>query len=113
MSLLTSYAWPGNVRELQNAVERATVLGSGSRLSIDLMLPSSHAPTKITTMPASFPSVRGFNYKTSIDDFERTFLTDLLSAANGNMSEAARMSGIYRANIYRMAKRLNIDLKKE
>jgi DNA-binding NtrC family response regulator len=112
MALLTSYAWPGNVRELQNAVERATVLGTGDRLSIDLMLPSSHAPLKTAPAnPVRF-GVSGFNYKTSIDEFERSFLTELIEAANGNMSEAARMSGIYRANIYRMAKRLNIDIKK-
>jgi transcriptional regulator of acetoin/glycerol metabolism len=56
--------------------------------------------------------IRDFNYKSTIDQFEKDFLTQLLSASRGNMSEAARMSGIYRANIYRMAKRLDINLTK-
>jgi two-component system response regulator HydG/two-component system response regulator GlrR len=54
-----------------------------------------------------------YNYKTTMDEFERSFLSDLLHAAHGNLSEAARISGIYRANIYRMAKRLDIDLGRE
>jgi DNA-binding NtrC family response regulator len=113
LSILASYPWPGNVRELQNAVERATVLGTGDRLSINLMLPPTQVINLPQTQERSGPQRTGFNYKTSIDAFERTFLTDLLAAANGNMSEAARLSGIYRANIYRMAKRLNISLKKD
>jgi transcriptional regulator of acetoin/glycerol metabolism len=55
-------------------------------------------------------TLKNLNYKVSADDFDRSFLLELLRASNGNLSEAARLSGIYRANIYRMAKRLNIEI---
>jgi len=111
LQMLSRYEWPGNIRELQNAVERAVVLGNEDHLSINLMLPHFNGGSVQEKMPKML--ARTFNYKTTMDEFERSFLTDLLQAAHGNLSEAARMSGIYRANIYRMAKRLNIDLGRE
>lgn len=107
IDILLQYEWPGNIRELQNAVERAVVLGTGERLAINLMLPQSDGAAK---MPAQKFTLKDLNYKTNVDDFERSFLLELLRASNGNLSEAARLSGIYRANIYRMAKRLNIGI---
>jgi DNA-binding NtrC family response regulator len=112
MESLCQYEWPGNVRELQNAVERATVLGTGDRLPIQLMLPPTQFSTTAKKDSPDKIMIRDFNYKSTIDQFEKDFLTQLLSASRGNMSEAARMSGIYRANIYRMAKRLDINLAK-
>ena len=109
LEILTQYEWPGNIRELQNAVERATVLGTGDRLNINLMLPSG--ADKNTPTAGKF-QIRDYNYKNSMDMFERDFLSELLQASRGNLSEAARMSGIYRANIYRMAKRLNMSVGK-
>ena len=111
IQILSHYEWPGNIRELQNAVERAVVLGNEDHLSINLMLPHFHDVIGHEKTPKTPPKT--FNYKTTMDEFERSFLTDLLQAAHGNLSEAARMSGIYRANIYRMAKRLHIDLGRE
>jgi len=108
LELLAQYEWPGNIRELQNAVERATVLGNGDRLGINLMLPH-HENTPQGDVRNNF-HLKDFNYKTTIDEFERQFLTELIRTSKGNLSEAARLSGIYRANIYRMAKRLNVDL---
>ena len=110
LSSLTSYDWPGNIRELQNAVERAVVLGTGEKLALNLMLPQQEPSVPKEEIRKFL--IKNFNYKTTLDDFERSFLTDLLQAAHGNLSEAARMSGIYRANIYRMAKRLHVDLSR-
>ncbi|MCP4339727.1 MAG: sigma-54-dependent Fis family transcriptional regulator, partial [Desulfobulbaceae bacterium] len=33
---LQNYDWPGNVRELQNVIERAVIVSTGNRLSLDL-----------------------------------------------------------------------------
>lgn len=38
---LQAYHWPGNVRELQNIIERAIIVGTGSRLEFDL--PGKHS----------------------------------------------------------------------
>jgi DNA-binding NtrC family response regulator len=39
LDALRRYHWPGNVRELQNYVERAIVLCSGDRITVDLLPP--------------------------------------------------------------------------
>jgi transcriptional regulator with GAF, ATPase, and Fis domain len=36
---LQRYSWPGNIRELRNAIERAMILASGPRLTIDVPTP--------------------------------------------------------------------------
>ncbi len=36
MQALEHYGWPGNVRELRNAVERAIILCTGSKLRVEL-----------------------------------------------------------------------------
>jgi len=41
---MLAYRWPGNVRELENAVERATLLATGSELEIELPDTPSLAP---------------------------------------------------------------------
>lgn len=35
MAVLRGHTWPGNVRELENVIERALVLGAGSRMTLD------------------------------------------------------------------------------
>ena len=46
---LTAYGWPGNVRELQNVIERAAILSTDGRLSLDGAVPAG-------TYPASDPT---------------------------------------------------------
>jgi DNA-binding NtrC family response regulator len=57
---LRAYLWPGNVRELENVVERAVVMSSSERISVDaLMLPvesvsigeASSAPHPVYSIP--------------------------------------------------------------
>ena len=40
---LQRYSWPGNIRELRNAVERAMIVATGPRLTIDVPTPLSVA----------------------------------------------------------------------
>lgn len=42
MEWLTSHRWPGNVRELEHTVERAVVLATDSKITLELLTPSSH-----------------------------------------------------------------------
>jgi DNA-binding NtrC family response regulator len=46
MAALQRHAWPGNIRELRNAVERAMILASGSRLTITIPTPLAIARTR-------------------------------------------------------------------
>jgi transcriptional regulator with GAF, ATPase, and Fis domain len=50
VSLLVSYPWPGNVRELAAVIERAAILGGGSRLDVARAL--GHRPPTSPSRPA-------------------------------------------------------------
>jgi DNA-binding NtrC family response regulator len=78
--------WPGNVRELKNAVERAIALG-------ELGSDAAAAPG-----PKTFKEAR----EKMLFDFERDYLQALLDGQKGNVSAAARESGLSRSQFYRL-----------
>ena len=85
LAALQSDAWPGNVRELKNAVERAVTLGAMGE-------PAERA------RPVNFKAAR----EKMLLDFERDYLLALLAAQKGNVSAAARDSGLSRSQFYRL-----------
>jgi two-component system, NtrC family, response regulator HydG len=111
---MMSYTWPGNVRQLGNAVEYAATLATGERVE------AGELPNFVIAKRAAAPVVgatetgaSGVAYSEArartIDEFDIRYLTDLMTAAKGNISEASRRSGIDRANLRRMLTRLDLD----
>lgn len=97
---LESGQWPGNVRQLRNIIERTVALGSDGPVraeDIDL----SGRPSDMT----SDASTELSPYHEARQVFERNYLKQLFSSCSGNISEAARMSGISRQNLYVRMKR--------
>ncbi|HTN54455.1 MAG TPA: sigma 54-interacting transcriptional regulator, partial [Anaeromyxobacter sp.] len=95
---LEAYHWPGNVRELENVVHRAFLLSDGPELSLG-----------DGVGPAAGRGPGGAGYKAAraraIEDFHRRFLGELLEAAHGNLSSAARRSGADRRMLGRLVRR--------
>jgi DNA-binding NtrC family response regulator len=115
MMQLISYDWPGNVRELQNAIERAVVLSSGDELQLDHTFSPTDSPTdnidgakKLTETSELSSTLYTLTLSEAKQQFERTYLRQLLQRSRGNISEAARISGRYRADIYRLMNRYNL-----
>jgi transcriptional regulator of acetoin/glycerol metabolism len=50
--------------------------------------------------------------KQALDVFSRTYLTRLFEHTHGNISETARISGLERASIQKIIKRLNINISR-
>lgn len=99
MTRVLAYSWPGNVRELRNSVERAVVLSPSEGLRIsDLLLDG-------VSQDSGSNSVL---YDEAKALFERTYLEKILSLADGNVSQAAKISGKFRSDIYRMMKRYQL-----
>jgi transcriptional regulator with PAS, ATPase and Fis domain len=101
---LESCRWQGNVRELQHCIERAVALQSGGAIdaihlspATDLRPEDSHPDSAAPAKALAYPDARA--------EFEREYLRRLLEAAGGNISEAARLSGIPRQNLYVRMKR--------
>jgi DNA-binding NtrC family response regulator len=90
---LAAHAWPGNVRELRNYIERCLVLrapvppNTGGVVAVDP--PSAAEPLKVAR-------------EKWLRVFEHAYLTDLLRAHGGNVTEAARAAGVDRVQLYRL-----------
>ena len=110
MATLKRHAWPGNVRELQNVVEHSAVLVEpGEAIGAD-MIPFMHDDVPGLNGQESssslIQSLVGQSYHEArealLAEFERTYLSALVTRADGNMSEAARIAGVDRTTLYRL-----------
>jgi len=94
---LLNHRWPGNVRELKHTVEVAMARAGGGTIRPE-HLPLTEQPT----------ALRG-TWESSVGDFKRRFLSEVLARHRGNRSAAARELGISRqALLYQLRK---LDLR--
>ena len=105
MARLACYHWPGNVRELENVIERMVSLAPGPLIMPD-DLPD--AVRNAETAPAV-----GDESQLTLDEVEKRHLSRVLRETGGNKVRAARILGIDRRTLYRMAERFGIDLGEE
>lgn len=100
---LREYKWPGNVRELKNVIERAVLLESGNRITID-DLPPDFKATKGSGTPAE-PVPLETDAVMPLDQIEKEMLKRALSRTDGNQTKAAELLGVSRDAIrYKMKK---------
>ena len=114
---LVGYAWPGNVREMQGVIQRAVAMASGEALEAqDLDLPESERPE--LAGPTMMLMSRGVisddcsfqTMKTKvIEEFERAYLSELLSTYHGNISKAARAANKERRAFQRLLQKHGLD----
>jgi len=98
--LLEQFPWPGNVRQLQHTIERVVALHTGG--------PISSADLDDIAEELGVDDVENgavLSYNKERQAFEHDYLVRLLESAEGNVSEAARLSGIPRQNLYVRMKR--------
>ncbi|HKY70660.1 MAG TPA: sigma-54 dependent transcriptional regulator [Nitrospira sp.] len=109
LDCLNRYRWPGNVRELENAIERAVSLSHGPLLTPD-DLPSAirQAPSPADQKPDIAESAESV-YLT-LEEVEKRHLMRVLKETKGNKVKAAKILGIDRRTLYRMAERFGLDL---
>jgi two-component system nitrogen regulation response regulator NtrX len=106
VQLLACYRWPGNVRELANIMERLAILAAGDVVSADdvaRVVPTDGAP------PIPAEGWSDVALTDALDGFERTLIARALSAARGNVADAARKLATDRANLYRRMRRLGLE----
>ncbi|MGQ0702410.1 MAG: sigma-54-dependent transcriptional regulator [Gemmatimonadales bacterium] len=114
IAFLRSRPWRGNVRELQNVIEHAAVLLEPDQLVQPSDIPlyehdegEGPSPVHAGSGSGSLGSgIAGEPYHVAKDrivaQFEKEYLTALVSRATGNMSKAARMAGVDRTTLYRL-----------
>ena len=118
---LLTYDWPGNIRELQNMIERGVILApSGTRIEVNHLFSScaeEHArefglDTKgdlgVNRAESSKSlSEAVFNGVLTLEQVETMLLETAVDKAHGNLSSAARMLGLTRAQLAYRLKRLH------
>jgi two-component system, NtrC family, nitrogen regulation response regulator GlnG len=93
---LAGYPWPGNIRELRNVVRRVAAFGDAGMQATE-----------------GFPEMPRVRADESFHDakehwvalFERQYLSRLLDECGGNLSEAARRSGLSRMHMIRLSQK--------
>ena len=99
---LLGHLWPGNVRELRNAIERAVILCEGG------LVTSDHLPitvAKSQTLPASIQAGGFPEEGVKLEAIERDLLEKALHAARNNKSQAAKLLGLPRGQLYSRLRR--------
>jgi len=127
---LVAYNWPGNVRELEHVISRATLKAQArqrDKLVISIDQKDCDSLTSVRTDSASdlkvsndgenyslalFDKNISLNLKTETENFQRQLISRVLEEEDSNWAATARRLSTDRANLNRIAKRLNIKVMK-
>ena len=92
------YYWPGNVRELENVIECAVAMATEDIITEDLIL---------QTQKLDKNNLRPL--KKAKDDFEKNYLIQVMELTQGNVSQAAKIAGKYRADLYELLEKYGLN----
>ncbi|GJG88036.1 hypothetical protein tb265_32170 [Gemmatimonadetes bacterium T265] len=118
LAVMERHRWPGNVRELANVVERLAILhpggevGAGDARRVLAADAEDRAPDVAARELGPLPDTAGLDVPLAdaLDAYERTLIVRALSAAGGNVADAARRLRTDRPNLYRRMRRLGVAL---
>ena len=100
---LQAHSWPGNVRELRNLIERVAFLSPADRIEADdLAFILSPEPSAVLEPSADL------GLAMATHEFQKEFIRRAVKRVGGNMSEAARLLGLHRSNLYRKMRQLGM-----
>ena len=105
-----AHVWPGNVRELRLAVERFLALGAEETVAAAGSAPLGSGLSLVDALFAEnvpLPEAR----KRASEAFERRYVALALARAGGNVSKAARETGIARRHFQMLKARSKNELK--
>jgi DNA-binding NtrC family response regulator len=106
LAKLTSHTWPGNVRELVNLIERAVLCAGEHDITAEhVVIPEAGPARPNPPAHAAGPLVP---YREAKARFELEYFTQLMHAAGGNVSLAARLGGKTRKEIYAALRRCGL-----
>jgi transcriptional regulator with PAS, ATPase and Fis domain len=88
---LRAYDFPGNVRELANIIERAVIVSTGAEIEAADLPESMRVAAARRERKAQKPTLA---------EVESEYIRETLTSTKGNKTEAARILGISRKNLY-------------
>ncbi|MFZ2446182.1 MAG: sigma-54 dependent transcriptional regulator [Syntrophobacteraceae bacterium] len=117
MRYLISRNWPGNVRELENLIERGVIMTSGEYLDVaDLGMPAPQHPAGPGIAPLETAGdIFDLPFKEAkdklVERFQTEYISKVLTRNEGNVSQAARESGLKRQYLHRLMRETSIESK--
>lgn len=103
MEALVRYDWPGNVRELENVIRQMIAVNETQMLDVDALPP--HISALVSQQ--SIESFKQMKART-IEEFEKTYISELLDICNGNITHAAKTAQKERRAFGRLIKKYNL-----
>lgn len=102
MDRILQHSWPGNVRELKNVIEYAVAMSDSKIIDESFILngPNETSQKENVLKPL----------KKAKQDFEKEYVKRMLCLTKGNVSQAAKFSGKYRADFYELIKKYRLDI---
>ncbi len=101
---LQAHGWPGNVRELRNLMERVAFLAPGTTVQAeDIAFILTPERDNI------FDSASDEGLAEATNKFQQEYIRRAIKRVKGNMSEAARLLGLHRTNLYRKMSQLGMQ----
>jgi DNA-binding NtrC family response regulator len=106
LHLLESHHWPGNVRELFNAIQRAVICSPGQQILPEHISLNDEAvdPVKSGSANQDLKTAK----RQMIEQFERSYIEQLLARHQGNVTRAAREAGKERRAFGKLVKKYGI-----
>ncbi len=98
MALLCEANWPGNIRQLVNVIEQTMALSTTPIISAALVQQA---------LDNQAPELPTFNDARA--QFERNYLTKVMSLTAGSVSQASRMAGRNRTDFYKLLSKHGIE----
>jgi Nif-specific regulatory protein len=99
---LLAHTWPGNIRELKNLMERIAFLCVHDRVEPD-DLAFILSPDRDANAPAG-----DLGLSAATSRFQQEYIRRIIRQVDGNISEAARLLGLHRSNLYRKMRQLGM-----
>ncbi|MFE8604664.1 sigma 54-interacting transcriptional regulator [Archangium violaceum] len=111
LSLLMAYGWPGNVRELMNVLSHVLAFSDGEEVLPEHLPPRVRGQQREGPLPFNEHLTFKDAKEQLLENFEREYVTSVLTRCEGNLSRAARESGLHRKSIERLVKKYQLDAK--
>ncbi|MFH1217337.1 MAG: sigma-54 dependent transcriptional regulator [Pseudomonadota bacterium] len=103
--------WQGNVRELQNTIKRAVLLAPHNAIDVNEISATADQEEK-EPHHSDFSTVTSLSYKDAkaevVQHFSIFYITDLLVRHHGNVTAAAKDSGLDRQALQRLMRRYGL-----
>jgi DNA-binding NtrC family response regulator len=112
LNWMIQYDWPGNIRELENYIHREFLLANGDEINMANQCNHDMA-NHISSQKMVDVSYTDLSFTTAkirvVNQFEKSYLSRLMTASQGNITLAAKLAGKERRALGKLLKKHGIE----